>query len=309
MHVRPLRAGAAVAGLLASLSVFAVAVPALADGTTLAITYSGAAYWVTATGTAKALSVAGVQGKASSDTSQPASVPTLAPGQPLTVSVLVSATQVVNEGTVTFLLDNAPLATVNVTPQQVLTPGSLPGPGSPAHGVQASTVGGASFTFKVPAGDHNFVVKYSGSAHFASNVYASSLGSRAHTSIDLSCACQQNGMATAACYAGTQLRLPSAGQKLVCRSNVWMEAMSPGMGSATWGPGPAGNAVMNIQGVGAVTAPASGVGTSAVVATATVGVPTVPGSYAVTSSFTPSNPAQATASVGPSTSVQVVAQP
>jgi hypothetical protein len=296
-----MRAGVALGGVLGSL---AVASPAWADNTTLAIAYSGAGYQVAATGTAKALSVAGVEGKASSDTSQAASVPTVAPGQPLTVSVLVESTHAVNEGTVTFLLDNATLTTVSVTPQQVLMPGALPGPGTPAHGILMATAGGASFTFRVPAGDHNFVVKYSGSTHFASNVYATSLSSRAHTSLDLSCGCQQNGTPVGSCVATGQPKSP-AGEKLVCKSNVWAETMTPNTATATWGPGPAGNATVNIQGIGAVTAPAVGVGTSTVVATATVNVPAAGGTLAATSSFTPSNPAQASPSTGPSASIQV----
>jgi hypothetical protein len=302
-----LRVGAALAGLLGT---FAVTTPAWADTTTLSISYKAAAYQVGPSGSVPAVSVPAAEGSASSDTSQPASVPTVAPGQPLTVAVTIDAAHPVNEGTIAFQLDNTVLATVNVTAQTVLIPASLPGrvvggvlqPTGPARSASATTVGGASYTFKVPAGNHNLTVRYSGGVHFASNIYARSILSQAHTTLDVSCGCQQNGQSAACVASGTP---KSPAQKLVCKSNVYAEIMPPNFAGPIWGPGPAGSVAFNIQGIGIVSAPASGVGTTAVVATGSASVPSVAATYPVGTSFTPADPSQASASTGPSTSVQV----
>jgi hypothetical protein len=300
--------GAALAG---ALGTFAVVTPAWADNTTLAITYNAAAYKVAATGTAPALSVPGAQGSGSSDTSQPETVPTVAPGQPLTVTVQVNAANVVNEGTIAFQLDGATLATVNVTPQTVFIPipvrvvGGVVQPTGPARAPSTATVGQASYTFRVPAGSHSFVVRYSGGVHFSSNVYGHSIDSMPHTALDLACGCQQSGTPFGTCYVSGLPKTPPA-QTLVCKSNIWAEFMVPNNATSTWGPGPAGAAQYNVPGIGIVSGRTAGVGTNSVTATASMSVPAAQGTITITSSFQATTPAQGAASTGPSTTLQVV---
>ncbi len=230
--------------------------PAWAYNTTLSIKFDAAAYQIVASGTVPAQSFPGAEGSASSDTSQPVSIPTVGPGQPFTVSVLVNADQTVNEGTVAFQVDNTTVATVNVTPQTVITPATLPGrvvngvlqPAGPVRPMSVATVGGASATFLVPAGNHNITVRYSGGIHFSSNVFAKSIMSIPHTAIDLQCGCQSNGTPTGCVVAGLP-KSPSPPQRLVCHSNVYAETTASNS-VPFWGAGPAGNVFFNVAGTG-----------------------------------------------------------
>jgi hypothetical protein len=303
-----LRMGAALAGALGTLT---VVTPARAYNTTLSIKFNAAAYTIVATGTVPAQSVPAAEGSGSSDTSQPSSVPAVGPGQPLTVSVLVNSDHTVNEGTIAIQIDATTVATVNVTPQMVITPAAIPSrivggvlqPSGPVRPMTTATVGGGSATFLVPAGSHDITVRYSGGIHFSSNIFAKSITSIPHTAIDLQCGCQAGTTAFACLVAGQPKSPPS--ERLVCRSNVYAETVSANAAAPFWGVGPDGIVSFNITGIGILSARTTGVGTGAVSATGSTGAPTSAGAYPIASSFQPANGVQGTTATGPSTSVQV----